>query len=469
MKKPGMFLVIILLATRLFGAGDVNVSGYFPGAEGETIQLLTYKDLVSRQPDKLATVIIGEDGSFQFQVPLQEGRLLFFRIFNARNYFYANPGESFKVQYEKLTINDYEVDEAMLFRQRFLNVSIQGALPDKDYLNEMTSIMDEMVATYLEDEVAGRVRANHRNSLENFVLQVDSVFNGVADHFLRDYIRYNVAYLQRTLHVRGFHALFHDQIKNQPILYLNPVYMDFFRSLFDNYVFSMSRSIQMNRLEEAVNRDASFTKLMDVLAGDSILKDEVLRELVLLVSVDRMFAMPDFLNHKLLAILEDAEQKSNHPEHRAMAYNIAKKHQQSFHEGAYAANFRLSDKEGNIFELNDYHDSYLYLFFWASWCPLSMQSIDPMEDIARDFKGQLELLGVLVDRKPQNVSNLMEKNNLSFPLVHFDGDYDLLRDFGITTAPFYILIGPGGQIHSHPFVPPHWGADEALEEILDQR
>ncbi len=466
MNKQSIFLLFILLAIRVYGDGNVIISGYFPGAEGETIHLMTYEDMVSKQQLRLASAAIDNNGNFELTASLNESRLLFLRVFNGKNYLHAAPGESHLVEYEKLIINTPEQDESRLFRQRAFNVTVYGKKDQQDDLHTLIMRMDDMVATYLEEQVAGRVRASHRASLEQFGREVDEAFVDGLQPFFDDYAKYYMAYLKRSLNVRGFDALFHNYIKDQPILINHPIYMDFFRSMFDNYVFSGSRSIRMHQLENAVNKHADFEMLMDLLANDRSLQDEALRELVLLISLDRMFAMPDFFNSRLWGILEEAAEKCKVPEHRKIAANIIKKHSRGFHVGAIVADFQLSDIAGNVYDLQDFRDNFVYLFFWAGWCPLSMQSISAMQEVAEEFDGKLEVIGVLVDRDRQSVHHLMADREFPFQLLYFDGDYELLDNFGIATVPFYILIGPDGRIMAHPFVPPHWGAQEALHEIL---
>lgn len=464
MLKQSISLLLTLLALHVYGIGNVTISGYFPGAEGETIQLLTYKDLISKQPLHLTSSKIDESGHFELSVALNESRLLFLRIFNAKNYLYAAPGESYMIEYEQLVIRDPRQDEAALFRRRSFSFTVHGDTAND--LHSKVMRLNDMVATYLEREVAGRVRASHRASLESFSKNLETVFADTDQPFFNNYLRYYLAYLERSLNVRGFNALFNIYVKDQPLLLNHPVYMDLFRSLFDNYVFSPGAGIRMDALEQAINKHGSYVKLMEVLENDNLLQDEVFRELVMLVSMDRMFSSPDFNNSMLLNILEETAQKSNVPEHRKIAKNVARKHQLSFLEGSSAADFILKDTNGTTYKLDHYKDTYVYLFFWAGWCPLSMQSMDAMLEIADRFSGKMELIGVLVDRDKTTVQHLLRDTSLPFPLLYFDNDYQMLNDFGITTVPFYILIGPGGIIQLHPFVPPHWGAQEALEEIL---
>lgn len=459
-----ILLLLTLLALNAHGISDITISGYFRGAEGETVHLMTYEDQLSKQHLHLSSAIIDNDGFFRLTTSLNESRLLFLRVFNGKNYLYAAPGESITVEYEKLVIDDAGQDEGTLFRRRTFNLTVYGKNDQENNLHTLVMRMDDMVATYLEDQVAGRVRASHRASFEEFGRQVDSAFADNLQPFFNDYTKYYLAYLKRSLNVRGFEALYHQYISDQPILTDHPLYMDFFRSMFMNYVFSGSISIRMHELETAVNKHAGFEKLMTLLEQDRLLQDEALRELVLLVSLDQMFAMPDFFNSNLVKILDEASKKSIFPEHRKIAANIFRKHNRGFHEGAIAANFQLLDETDAVYDLQNFRNSYVYLFFWAGWCPLSMQSVAAMEEVAQEFDGQVEVIGVLVDRNRAGVSHLLVDNELPFQLLHFDGDYQLLEDFGIATVPFYLLIGPSGRILAHPFVPPHWGAKEALRQ-----
>lgn len=466
MLKYSSLLLFVSLAIHLHGAGHVTIFGYFPGAEGETIHLNIYDDLISKHERKLAASVINEHGKFEFSVPVENCQLLILRVFNGKNYLYAAPGEVYEVEYEQLVIRNREHDESRLFRQRDFNITVYGGSNDHKHLHTLVMRLDDMVATYLEDEVAGRIRTSHRASLEQFEQQLGSAFPEKAPPYFDAYARYYMAYLQRTLNVRGVRALFHHYLKDQPLLLNNTAYVDFFRSMFDNYLFSAGSSIRMDALENAVNNLGCFETLRELLSNDELLQDEAIKELVLLISIERMFSMADFLNPQLFNILEQAGRMSSFPEYRSMAYNLATKYKYRLHQGSLAAAFTLSDHEGNKYDLQDHKGQYVYLFFWAGWCPLSMQSIEAMKELNDDFHDQVNFIGVLVDRDRSNVEHLLQNAEFPFSLLHFGGDYELLSSFGVSTIPFYVLIGPDGRFLEYPFVPPHWGAHEAFEEIF---
>ncbi len=464
------FIVCLILFFAPFpGISEVLVKGVFPGAEGEEIRLMETMDLISYRSKEVDACIIDENGAFAFRVHIDSPGQMFFRIMHARIPFYVAPGQEYWVSFDPVDPGALNEQHHQVPLRQHFPVTIRNKYEGDPDLNLMTEKLNVMVADYLQTSVAGNIRANHRHSLGDFKSRLDSAFHHVRSRsaFFDDYVRYYVSYLERTLNTKSFDALVESFLHCRPILYSHPMYMDFFQAMFDTYLFGGSRSISPAGLNFAVNRQASYRALMDTLAKDTMFYNVRFRELVMLNGLRRMLGMADFDNRMVVEILRQARHQSTFSLHAAIAENILEQHL-ALKPGTPAPGFSLTGPEGDTLRLEDYQGRYLYLFFGAGWCPVSMAEAGAMSTLTATFDDTLHILGVLIDNATTSISGILEDDASPFRLLHFGGDYRLLDDYRVRTVPQYLLIDPDGNIAAFPFVSPSAGAAEKIEDFINK-
>lgn len=451
-----LFLLACLLHFAPLGA-NVVVTGVFPGAEGEEVRLVEYLDLVSSRPGEVDARIIDENGAFRFEFHLDAPRLMFLRIMHGRHVFYAAPGNRIHLSFDTLRI-----DRPGLQRSFPVEVSHPGDAAGG--LNRHIRYLNNMVADYLETHVAGTVRLDHRHSLQAFASRLEDAARQTGDPFAGTHARYYLAYLERTLNTKGFGTLVNTYLVDDPVHYHHPMYMDFLQTMFDSYLFAGSPSFGFRDLQEAVNRQGSYRALMNTLGKDPVFADEVFRELVMLTGLQKMTDLEGFDADGVLDILRQVREQGKHGRHRQIATNILA--QQTAHRPGFSAPaLSLSGDEKHGLSLQEYRGQYLYLFFWAGWCPVSMAETGPMTTLAKSLPDDVALLGVLVDRDSRYMPEWYDTDEPPFRLVHFGGDYRLLDRYRVRTIPQYFLIDPQGRIAASPFSSPTGGAADALREL----
>ncbi len=469
MRSLNFFVFFILLSGSFPCIADVLIKGVFPGAEGKEIRLMEYRDYISNRSQEVDACVIDENGAFGFQVRIDSPRQMFFRIMHARSSFYVAPGQEYLVSFDPVDLSaNHERHDQYPLRQDFPMTVRNKREGDVD-INLLTEQLNFMVADYLASSVAGNIRANHRHSLRVFKSVLDSAFQDVRSRsaFFDDYVGYYVSYLERTLNTASFDALVDTFLLTRPLQYFHPMYMDFFQAMFDTYLFAGSPSIRSGDLNSAVNRQASYHALMDTLGKDSLFFDERFREFVMLNGLRKMLLMNDFDNANVVKILRQASEQSRFSVHRGIAENILEQYL-ALKPGSPAPGFSLYDPDGNTVHLEDFRGRYLYLFFGAGWCPVSMAETGPMTELMADFGDTLQILGVLTDGTTHRIAGLLENDAFPFRVLHFDGDYRLLDDYRVRTIPQYLLIDPGGNVAAYPFVSPSAGAAEKIEAFINK-
>ena len=467
MKK---FLLVICMQCLVAAsvAGDhVLIRGLFQGAEGEEILLMRYADHLSLREKELASATIDEKGSFVMEFQAEAPELLFFRFHHTRNFFYVEPGNSYTVEFEPFSFSDKTEGTDYHPLRLDHSMSIHSEDQAGRGLNDLIRELEDLTEEFIRTRIAGNIRANHQPAMRDLHSQADSLFRDAGHPFFAGYKEYYLARLGRTLNTRRFQPLVEDFFADRPVLYDNPVYMDFFRQLFGNYVFTGSRKVRISELEEAVNIHGSYEAFMAALENDSLLINKRFRELVMLEALKKMFGMEDFEETGVIRILKKVAASGAFPEHRQIAENLLYLHQR-FLPGQPAPDLSLKNHRGMKKFPEDFSGRYVYLFFWAGWCNLSMAELGPMEELAEELGEKIHFAGVLTDHDPATAAHLLENEALAASYYHFDGDYRIFSGYGFRNIPYYVLIDPEGNFVKHQFVSPSAGAGEYLHGVADQ-
>lgn len=466
MKKFCLVFLLQGIVATLMAGEYVSITGVFPGAEGEEIRLMRYDDHLSFREAELASAVIDDEGTFAFEIQVEAAELLFFRFQYTRNFFYVEPGNTYTVEFAPFSFADKKEGTDYHPARLSHSMSIDSEDPAGVGLNDLIERLEELAEEFVRTRISGNIRANHQAAMRDLNQQADSLFQGVDHPFFSDYKTYYLARLSRTLNTRGFTSLVEEYLSDRPVLYNHPEYMDFFRQLFSTYLFAGSRDIRISDLEAAVNQQESYEALMAVLEKDSVLKNERLRELLMLDGLKEMRNMEDFEPSGVVQILEEVAAASKYPEHRQIAQNLLYLHRR-FQPGQPAPSLALKNHRGEKVFPDDFSGRYVYLFFWAGWCNRSMAELGPMDELAGELEDKVHFVGVLTDHDPATAAHLLENEDLAVSFYHFDGDYRMLDDYGVWNIPYYVLIGPDGDFVKHPFISPSEGAIDYLHEIVD--
>ena len=138
-------------------------------------------------------------------------------------------------------------------------------------------------------------------------------------------------------------------------------------------------------------------------------------------------------------------------------------------QGGKAADFRLSDVNGNTISLSGYRGNLVFLNFWATWCGPCRQEMPSMERLYRELGGQgLAMLALNEKESGAQVSNFMRSYGLSFPAL-LDVDGRVSSAYRVWGLPTTILIDGSGTIVGTRSGPKDWASREvvaALRKLL---
>lgn len=109
-------------------------------------------------------------------------------------------------------------------------------------------------------------------------------------------------------------------------------------------------------------------------------------------------------------------------------------------EGYTAPDFSLSDVQGNIFTLNQFHGWPMLINFWTTWCPYCVEEMHALQSTYQRYADQgLVVLTVNVQENAEKVSLFAQEQGLTFPIL-LDSDASVTMTYtgGVIPTTFFV-------------------------------
>jgi len=445
---------------------EVVICGTIPGAEGKELRVYSYTDLITYTEKFITKTTIDIKGKFLLKADIDNILTFFLKVDFYKSVLFVEPGKTYILKYDTLNTHKYNESENMFLYPEYLNFSIEKTDPTE--LNYLINKFDSIYAKFISDNAVILMRKRNKKIVEDFKLKTDSIFSNSKNEYFITYKKYKVSSLEEAMLIQSRSSLFEKYLYEQPILINNVGYMEFFNQYFTKFFTNITQKIKFIDLESAINEQKSYSALMDTLGKDSVLRNELLREMVMIKGLAELYSVPGFIKENILSILSTVEEKSKFKDNRNIALTTIN-YLIGFPNGTLAKDFSLADKKKQVFSLSQYKGKYVYLFFWNSNCSLCVAEMALLNNLKEKYAGKLEVLGISIDMNPLNMNYFLEKQNYNFPVLHFAFNYNLLDSYNVRNLPFFVLIDAERNIVNCPAVKPSDNIYTQLDFLLNSK
>lgn len=463
------FLVIFLIVTGILNikvvfSQNIKIEGIAKGAEGKTILLKKYNDNLTQSELLLATSKIDSNGNFELKCNFYNTGLVIVHIEYYLGEMYLEPNHDYTVEIKNLVFND-KLDKI----NHYLEPSVCYIKVISENSHELNRLIYKLNYNYnlffRKNAVLIR-KSEIYAKIDTFMVDIKDTFQGINHSFFNDYITYRIASLKFVSGYSDPQKLMADYIVNKPILYDNIEYITFFSDLFDNYFKDITRNVQLNDLLVPVYKNKSYFEALDVLGKDTLLRNEVLRELVLIKTLMVLYSTENNNKKAVLEVLQQISVRSKFEKHRQIATNLITFYMR-FDKGIPAFDFALPNTNESIVRLTDLRGKMVYACFFTTWCRSCIDEMDLMEKIYDKYKDRVVFISISADRELIKSFYLQRDKKYNWEFLHFNNDYDLLEKYSVYSYPSFVLIDKEGKIIQCPAPKPSDNIEMTFKLLLN--
>jgi len=453
--RAGVIISVIFLFFTSEIFSQTTISGVISGSDDKLISLYVVDDYLTREEILIDESFIGEDGSFSLKSGFDEVRYAVLRVGYYDAGIYLEPGKHYQLEcyYEPVDdfLNPHLMETPLFYSIR--NEVFEG-------LNSNIAKFNTMYDDFVLKNSVPLFRNRTSKLVQEFREQVEDAFEGYQSDYFREYVSYRLAGLEFQTNVRAPQKLAAEYLSGRPD-YTHDEAMSFFNLFFDDYVVARSKAIDREDLQSTINYQVSYTALLDSLGKDTLLKNEAMRELVMLSTLRQLLGSNDYGYKQVLHIIRHVSSHSKFPEHRRIADNILRE-SSDLSEGALPPSITLNGED----ILHPGSKSILLIFFqtWNGACQAENQLL---EEMFPQFSDKLELVLISVDEKEELWQQWSEENaDKPWQAFWFGRDYQFPAAYRAKAFPLYVLLNPDLTIKRWDIPRPSEGLPEILSMIL---
>jgi thiol-disulfide isomerase/thioredoxin len=456
------FLFALILMPFLVFSQKTIITGTARGAQGKTIRFVKYADQITYTDSCITSAPIDSSGKFKLTLDLKTTIFSYLKIDLFRAPFYIEPGKMYNLQIDSVDYNAPDDKVNHYLQPSELAYKIMGV--DSLELNNVISKFNKEYDTFLAEHFIYLLKTRDRKKIDAFRLKTESEYNNVKNDYFNNIIRYRFALLEFSTKLSGIPALLKTYFLNQPILYENTAYMEFFNQFFEGYITGSSKYITFKDLDVTVNSLAKCSALMDTLGKDSLLQNEKIREMVMLKGLGDLFQNKLFNRNAILFMLNDFSKQTKFAEHKAVAMDYLRLYTRLVKD-AVAPAFTLKNFNNETFTLSEFKDRYVYLVFWTTWCIPCISEMQLLTKMKQKYGSKVEFVSIACDKQYLTAYYYLQSKKPEITSLFWGNQYSLLENYDVRAFPTYMLIGPDGKIMDYPTISPGVDLDSYLSFI----
>lgn len=454
-----------LIATPLLLlAGPAKIEGKAPAYLNRKIIAYSIQDYISMKPTKLAESKVDDQGKFLLVLPTNTIQEIILKIDGVRAIMYIQPDANYQLTFPAFTNkevkslwnNEVEVEFDTLETYDINNLVL-----------DFESRIDDFMAYYFV--IIGSQA--YQDEIDTLKQYLSKVYQPVQNTWFKKYIYYTVASMEQ---IGGLQVdmtklkmkLFTSYILQQDIEYTNPKFMAFFNQFYTD-VFKLANDQDERRLSDAINYKKSLKKLNDVLSRDEFLKDERIRELVIIKALGEEYFSYNYYQDNIIVILDSIRIFSKFQEHQKIAANLID-HLTRLGVGYPAPDFRLFSIKQEEIKLSQFKGKYIYLHFWATWNSDGLSEMKIMTELNKKYGKDILFISVNMDENPENWRKFLKIHpEMNWVQLYYGEQPQLFEEYRLQTLSQYFLIGADGNfIQSPAYKPTPNGTNISIEKSL---
>lgn len=439
---------------------NTTIGGNAIGAEGLKIKLITSADYISDLQKKIDECIIDSNGNFKLKTSINEVIYAQLQIGYLKGELYLEPGKTYKIKILQQNYKDDEKESPFLSKKK-LDLEVNSN--DTNDLNQKISRFNVLYNDFVINNFNAIYQRRDKGKIDSLQIKIIESLGKSTNSYLNNYIKYRIAGLEQMGRLKNIKKLYSAYLMNQPVLYNHIEYMYFFNEYYEKFFFNGNHSLKNDDLKRFINVERNYTNLLDSLGRDSLVKNEVIRELVFMKGLKELYYSKIYNGDNIIDMLSRFSLRTKFQEHKKIAQNLIETFI-ALKPGNKAPDFRLQDISGKTFTLSSFAGKYTYLGFFTTWCAGCMSENESVNELRKKYGDKVNFVFISADKQPLNLHYFLEKNKYEWYFLYSENNTDVMENYGVKTFPVFMLIDPQGKIVNYPALKP----SEGIEIIFNQ-
>ena len=458
-------ITIILLIFNVLSVYSQNVFININGdnVRNQTVRLSCIDDRISLMERNLKTVNTDENTtSIDINIILDCTKELILKMGVKEYHFLAVPGNTYS-----LKILPYDEDKYSFSVKEILPVVF--SIEKDDNVNYRMEDVDTCLNNFVSDNLRMLYMKDSSTFAALNTLEKQLTRKYIRNEYISAYIKYEFASLKYGLSLSNRKKLQMELFQNSPVLSDNIGYMDCFNTVFSHYFSQGYKFISAEDIEKWLD-GVNYSAFNDALGRDSVLKNEIVREVVFLQGMKDAFLDGVFSRSRIFAMLDKFETQTKFSEHKKVAENLKEYLSARDFHGKKISDLKFKNIEGNTVSLNEFLDKPLVICLVQLDCTACLKELQTINYYYDSIKDNCNIAVVCLDNSFEKMYNFVRNSKIGslyqFPFLYFDNNWEIVEEFKLHFFPTFILMNTDGTIKRNPMESPSAGS---LKQFMNKK
>ncbi|MEN8928427.1 MAG: TlpA disulfide reductase family protein [Flavobacteriales bacterium] len=447
-----ILITLVLIAISFASKANTVINGEtFKPFSGKTVNLIQYKDYVTKEYDIISSATIDKEGKFKFDVELQKTQEAIIQVEYLIGIIYLDPNQEYTIYFPPKS-----EDGTYKLTRNNVNIVFK-TIPEND-VNGLILEFDRYYDQFVLDNKRNFGMPIFHSKLDSFKLKIKKVFDRVNNEFFAKYAKFSVGNLE-LLSPAAYQkvnklSIYNTYIINQAVDLNHPTQMRFLLNFYEKSLKNQQGKIGQ-AINQALTNKPSYLSISKALSTDYFFKMRTVRELVIIENLYTIYY--DDLHYNpnvIIDLITTGGLASENPDIHNMSQNIIDRIMRN-QKGTKAFPFQLMDKNKKPITLESFKGKYVYINFWAVWNKNSLAEMDLFRKMKADYGDLISFVSINIDSKKSKFDNFIASHpKHDWTMLHFWGNSNLLDQYQVYNIPHYVLLDREGKIISSPAAKP---------------
>lgn len=457
----------MLLSLAAFQAANANtvIHGVAKNVGDREIRLIKIHDYLSYEKIEIASTKADKDGNFRLEFFISQPEYLIVTVGFKEASMFVEPAKNLEI------VIDYQSRIAKpngtLPLQQPLDLYIKHEQDSS--INQLIYDFDSISGALFPEAVVRMILYRRDFSRYDSLKQKVMLWaESTQKPYVFDYAEYRMAQIENLLYAESMDMLGEKLLAQPDIQYRHPEYMSYLESFVVSYVPDKTPYITPNQVTRAINDDATYFHLDEMLGQDTVFRNEMLRELAAIAFLKNLYFDQNYKRDNIISILDDLINDTKFDRHKKIAKSVKaeiRRHQKR----QEIVDFAFPTLGKDSIRFSALQGRYLLINFYQSDCLACLLEMDIMKKLYEEHEREVFLLSISLDEDFKTFRQFVRSNDYQWNMAHFGYQFELLDYFDVRTLPRFMLVGPDGTLLRRYYPRLSYGGLQKINKLLEKR